>query len=251
VSGDTKPNGRKTAVVTGGTSGIGRAAALAFAKAGYAVAILGRRRKAHGEIATDGIRTFQCDVADRAQVDETAEAVSKALGRVDVLLNAAGVFPRAPAEDASPELVAEVIGINLIGTINCCAAFVPHLLASQGSIINISSRLAHQASAGVSLYAASKAGVEGYSRALAVELGQRGTVRVNVICPGLVETEMLRGMPNADALIADRKKFYPVGRIGQPADVVAVVSFLASAESSWLTGAVIAVDGGASSYGGS
>jgi NAD(P)-dependent dehydrogenase (short-subunit alcohol dehydrogenase family) len=247
----TKRDDRRVAVVTGGGSGIGRACALAFDKAGYGVAILGRRSEALAAVATDEILAFRCDVADRAQVDRTAKAIAAQFGHIDVLLNAAGVFPRAPAEEASPELVARVIGINLIGTINCCAAFAPHLVAAHGSIINISSRLAHQATSGVSLYAASKGGVESYSRALAVELGQRGKVRVNVICPGLVETEMLRGMPNADAVIADRKKYYPLGRLGQPSDIAAIVSFLASAESSWLTGALIAVDGGASAYGGS
>jgi meso-butanediol dehydrogenase/(S,S)-butanediol dehydrogenase/diacetyl reductase len=250
VTGDATSNARRVAVVTGGGSGIGRASALAFAKAGYAVAILGRRADALAKVAGGGIKAFQCDVSNHAQVQKTARAVIAAFGRVDVLLNAAGVFPRAAAEDASPPLISEAIGINLIGTIHCCAAFVPQLLATNGTIVNISSRLAHQTSAGSSLYAASKGGVESYSKALAVELGQRGKVRVNVICPGLVETEMLRRMPNAEALIADRRKSYPIGRLGQPADIVSVVSFLASAEAGWLTGAVIAVDGGASSFGG-
>ena len=242
---------QRVAVVTGGSSGIGRGCALSLSEAGYAVAVIGRRPEKLAEVTNERIRAFPCDVADRARVDETAKSIVAAFGRVDLLLNAAGVFPRTAAEMASSELVAEVLGINLVGTINCCVSFLPHLMAAQGSIVNISSRLAHQPISGTTLYAASKGGVESYSRALAVELGLRGKVRVNVICPGLVETEMLRGMPNADALIAERKTHYPLGRLGRPADIAALVSFLASDNSSWLTGAVIAVDGGASVYGGS
>ena len=247
----TEPEIRRVAVVTGGSSGIGRACALSFSEAGYMVAVLGRRPDMLAAVANERIRAFPCDVAIMSQVNETAKSIVRKFGRIDLLLNAAGVFPRAPAENASSELIAEVIGINLIGTINCCASFLPHLMATRGSIVNISSRLAHQPITGAALYAASKGGVESYSRALAVELGLRGKVRVNVICPGLVETEMLRGMPNADALIAERRMHNPLGRLGRPADIAAVVSFLASDASSWLTGAVIAVDGGASVYGGS
>ena len=245
------PDNRRVAVVTGGSSGIGRACAQSFSEGGLLVAVLGRRPDALAAVATDAIRAFPCDVTDHAQVERTALSIAREFGRVDVLLNAAGVFQRAPADSAASQLVAQIIGTNLIGTINCCAAFLPHLTLTRGSIINISSRLAQQPIAGVALYAASKGGVESYSRALAVEAGLRSNVRVNTIRPGLIETEMLSSMVKADPTTADRKKYYPLGRFGHPKDVAAVALFLASEASNWMTGAVIPVDGGASVYGGS
>jgi NAD(P)-dependent dehydrogenase (short-subunit alcohol dehydrogenase family) len=237
----------RTALITGGTAGIGRAIALALLRDGFRVAVLGRRPEPLAEMKRRGCMAIAADVGDPASIDQARVTLEAEFGVLDALVNAAGMIARQKIGDTTLDVTAAQIAINLTGTIWCCTSFFPLLVRTKGAIVNFSSALATRPAVGTSVYAATKGGVEAYTRALAFESGPSG-VRVNAIAPSLVRSEIWTstGMAqtNYDAMLVERGREYPLGRTGEPEDVAELASFLVSPRAAWMTGAVIPLDGG-------
>jgi 3-oxoacyl-[acyl-carrier protein] reductase len=241
----------KIAVVTGGSRGIGRAIAQAFAAEGAKVAVVYRGSQAAadelvGKIAqaNGAARAYQADVADLKSVEACVKRVEEELGPIDILVNNAGVIHDDLFVRLEPEQWNVVLQTNLGGTYNFCRAVAfPMMRRRSGRIINVSSVAASHVNPGQTNYAASKGAINSFTRALAIELAGRG-VTVNAVAPGFIETDMSAAVRNkAGDLI---KKMIPMKRIGTPEDVARVAVFLAGPESAYVTGQVITVDGGLS-----
>jgi NAD(P)-dependent dehydrogenase (short-subunit alcohol dehydrogenase family) len=237
-------------LVSGGSRGIGRAIAEGFAQRGAAVILTGRDpatvERTAQEICPPGgtVRAMVCDVADPAAIERLVAAVLREFGRVDTLLNVAGVNRRMPAEQFTEADWDFVMDINLKGPFRLSLAVGKHMLArGQGSQINIVSLNNDRPLKGVLPYAVSKAGLEQMTRALALEWGPRG-VRVNAIAPGFILTDLTRKLWAQPQMQAWNLANAPLGRLGQPADLVGAAIFLASAASAFVTGQTLYVDGG-------
>lgn len=236
----------KVALVTGAARGIGRAVALALAAEGAAVCVnyLERAARAAEVAAACGGGAFACagDVADPAQAGALVQATVARLGRLDILVNNAGHSLDKLLLDTEVHEWDRLMAVHLRGAFNCVRAALPHLLASgAGRIINVSSIWGITGAAGEVAYSTAKAGLIGFTKALARELG-RGGVTVNCVAPGAIDTEMLGHLSAGE--LADLAEQTPVGRLGQPADVAAAVAFLASPEAGFITGQVLSPNGG-------
>jgi NAD(P)-dependent dehydrogenase (short-subunit alcohol dehydrogenase family) len=244
----------KVAVVTGGAHGIGRASAKALAAEGAKVAI-GDVDEADGNACADEIVDSSGDAmflrTDVTSMDDVRALVGAAVerwGRLDVMVNNVGVAIAGAAGEMSEDDWRRVIDVNLTGVWRGMRVAIPIMLeAGRGSIVNMSSVQGHVGFVGWSGYAASKGGIDALTRQAAVEYAARG-IRVNAIVPGTILTEMneriLREVDDPDALQAEWKSMHPIGRVGTPQEVAAVVVFLASEDSSFVTGESLRVDGG-------
>jgi len=234
------------AVVTGGSRGIGRAIAEELADAGAAVAVIGRNgdtaQTAAGELPGQGHAGYACDVADPAQVAATLKAVEDTQGAVGVLVNNAGITRDNILVRMKDDEFDEVIAANLKGTFNFTRAVTRGMMKRRGgSILNITSVVGLIGNAGQVNYAASKAGVVGLTKSVAKELASRG-VRCNAIAPGFIKTDMTDDLSDAqvDALLGQ----IPLGTLGEAEDIARVARFLVGPGARYITGQVLAVDGG-------
>ena len=232
--------------MTGGGTGLGLEIARRLRRDGRRVAILGRRAEPLEQAAGDGIHPFPCDVSDDAAVERTAARIAEELGVVEILVNNAGTIRTGPFLKASAADIQEQIAVNLLGVFSCTRHFAGALKRSRGAIVNISSALATRPIPDSAVYIATKGALEAFTRAMALELGPE--VRVNAIAPGLVRSDIYvdQGMPPADyqAMLETFASKYVLGRHGEPHDIADAVAFLASSQSSWITGFTLRVDSG-------
>jgi NAD(P)-dependent dehydrogenase (short-subunit alcohol dehydrogenase family) len=243
----------KVAVVTGGASGIGRAAAEILAARGAAVAILdvkgGEGRSVADGIAANGGRAIFCpaDVAQAAEVDSAVGRAREAFGPIDALITSAGIQRYGNALTTSDEQWAEVMSVNLNGAWYAARACLPDLRGGGGAIVNVASVQSLASQANVLAYTVSKHAVIGLTRSMAIDFAS-DNVRVNAVCPGTVDTPMLRWSasldPNPRSVIDACEKMHPLGRIARPEEVAEVIAFLAHESASFVTSAVWVVDGG-------
>jgi 2-hydroxycyclohexanecarboxyl-CoA dehydrogenase len=245
--------GRRPAIVTGAGSGIGRAIAQRLAEDGHAVAVLdldGAAAEAvTGELREKGHEAVACgvDVSDRPQVTAAVQRVREALGPVLVLVNNAGLSGFTPFLKITDELWDRIIAVNLSGPLYCTQAVLPDMIeAGWGRIVNISSSSAQGGQQYMVHYVSSKAGLIGFTKALALEFGPKG-ITVNTIPPGFIDTPMLRASEEQGLLGASVDRIAeatPVRRAGRPGDIAAACAFLVSEEAGYITGQVIGVNGG-------
>jgi NAD(P)-dependent dehydrogenase (short-subunit alcohol dehydrogenase family) len=240
----------KVVIITGGTSGIGRAAARSFAEHGAKVIITGRRSAPLKQATGDHphIAGLAADVSVPADAARTITETLNTWGRVDILVNNAGAGAILSLADAQAEKIASIFAVNVIGPSLLSAAALPYLAASKGSIVNVSSSFGQKAVAGLSHYAASKAALDHLTRCWALELAPQG-VRVNAVAAGPTKTGALTGMMGLSAeqagAVEDREREQiPLGRRGLPEEVAQWIVSLADPASAWVTGQVISVDGG-------
>lgn len=237
----------KTAIITGGGTGIGLACARLFVKEGAQVAIFGRRQdrldQAQKEIG-DAVLAVRGDITKEQDTARLVETALKKLGKVDILINNAGTFGGGPIHETEDAVWDQTFNINMRGVFQLTRKVLPQMIAQEsGSIIHISSILGMIAVPGTSAYNASKGALNQFSKSIAVEYGGQG-IRSNAVCPGMIETEMTEELRNDKALMQEFLKGYPLGRFGKPEEVAQSCLFLASDESAFITGATLPVDGG-------
>jgi len=229
----------KVALITGGSRGIGKSLVHEFAGAGYSVAYTYASNKGCGE--ESGALAFQADVKDFARAAEVVAEVKAKLGPVTVLVNNAGIRKDAPLMRMDPATWQDVIDTNLTGTFNYARAVIGDMVRNGGSIVNVTSVSGSIGLAGQTNYSASKAGVIGFTKALAKEVVRFG-VRVNAIAPGFIETDMTSTIDEAT-----RKKLYssiPMGKPGSAVEVAKLALYLASDDAQYVTGQIWNMDGG-------
>lgn len=241
----------KIAIVTGAGSGIGRACALALIREGGQVALVGRRRDRVEEVAREAggaAIAVAADVCRQDEIDRVIEETLRAFGGINVLVNNAGILHAGTAEQITEAEWDETFNINVRGLWLLSRAVLPHMRkAGGGSIINVASVLGINGARKRAAYAASKGAVVLLTKCMAIDHGHEN-IRVNALCPSFVETDLtaaiLTNAADPDAMRRERIGVHPMGRLGQPEDMAGLAVYLASDESSWVTGATFPVDGG-------
>ncbi len=248
----------KSAVITGGGTGIGQAIALAFAREGAQVVVAGRRKEKLDETlhllqqAGCSALALECDVTKAADTQRVVKSAEDAFGKVNVLVNNAGALSVSTVENITEEDWDRVMATNVKGPFLMSRAALPAMRrAGGGSIINVGSVLGIVAIRDRAAYCASKGGVSMLTKAMALDHAQ-DNIRVNCVCPSIVESDMTRNL-FAETEVGQQAResrlaSIPLGRFGKPADIAGLTVFLASEESSWMTGTVIPVDGGVTAY---
>ena len=248
----------ETALITGGGTGLGRAIALAFAREGANVSVAGRRieplQEVAGEVEQGGGKALAigCDVTDAQEATRAVAETTARFGRLTILVNNAGTLHVSTIETIPEGEWDRVMRVNVKGPFLMSRAALPELRrAGGGAIVNIGSILGLIGAKDRAAYCASKGGVTMLTRAMALDHAHEN-IRVNCICPAIVETDLVRGLfdraPDGEALRRARAALIPLGRMGKPEDVAEMAVFLASRESSWMTGTAIPLDGGLSAY---
>lgn len=243
----------KTVIVTGAGSGIGAATARRFSEEGAAVVLCGRTSDKLEAVARDlpADRTLvhAADVADRQAVEGLVDAAVERFGRLDVMVNNAGIAPTGPITEASVEDWHAVMATDVDGVFYGCRAAVPHLVRTGGSIVNVSSVSGLGGDWNMSFYNAAKGAVSNFTRSLALELGAKG-VRVNAVNPSLTFTDLTADMKDDAELMAKFKERIALGRAAEAEDIAPVIVFLASEDARFVTGVNLPVDGGLSASNG-
>jgi NAD(P)-dependent dehydrogenase (short-subunit alcohol dehydrogenase family) len=243
----------KAVIVTGATSGIGRATALRFAEAGAAVVAVGRSKDALAAVAEEikekgaASLTIRADLASESEANHIVSRTLDRFGGIDVLVNAAGHISSGTIENTSLEAWDAMLQINLRSVFVLMQQALPSLIESRGNIVNVSSVTGLRSFPGVLAYCVSKAALDQLTRCAALELAAKG-VRVNAVNPGVVVTEIHKrgGMSEADyaAFLEHSKTTHPLGRVGQAGEIAELIFFLASERASWITGGTYSIDGG-------
>ena len=250
----------KTVIVTGAGSGIGRATAIRFANEGANVVLVGRTAETLQETAeafpqdrtwihTDNFLTVICDISVEAQVQEMMKRVIDKFERIDVLVNNAGKAIQGKITELSSEDWESAIDVNLNGTFYVCQAAMPHLIATKGNIINVSSLSGIGGDWNMAAYNAAKAGISNLTRTLALDHGADG-VRVNAVNPSVTKTDMTSTIQDDSSKTDKFLDRCPLGRLAAPEEVAAAITFLASDDASMITGVNLPVDGGVSASNG-
>ena len=242
---------KKIAIVTGAGSGIGRACALALAREGAKVALVGRRRTPLEAVAReigDSALVVAADVSRKEEISGVVENTVAHFGAISVLLNNAGVLHIGTAEQITEDQWDETFNVNVRGLWLLSRAVLPAMrMAGGGSIVNTASVLGINGARNRASYAPSKGAVVLLTKCMAIDHGHEN-IRVNAICPSFVETDLTAAVinkaPDPKSVRAERIAVHPIGRLGQPEDIAGLAVYLASDESSWVTGAVFPVDGG-------
>ena len=241
----------KVAIVTGAGSGIGRACAIALANEGARLTLVGRRKHLLQELAREigpSALAVSADVSESADIDRVVQQTVGHFGKLDVLLNNAGILHVGTVEQITEAQWDETFHINVRGLWLLSRAALPHMRkAGGGSIINVASVLGINGARNRASYAPSKGAVVLLTKCMAIDHGHEG-IRVNAICPSFVETDLTDAIISKaldpEAVRRERIGVHPIGRLGQPQDIAGLAVYLASQESSWVTGAVFPVDGG-------
>ncbi|MHC4607434.1 MAG: SDR family NAD(P)-dependent oxidoreductase [Planctomycetota bacterium] len=233
----------KVAFVTGASSGIGRACGLRFQEEGAKVFAVARR----GDRLKKDFEHFAVmDACDEKQVRAAVDACVKSLGRIDCLVNAAGIIGGDGVVEPKPDTWRRMMDVNLDGLYRVTRLVVPHLIKTRGSIVNVSSVCGMRPFAAVTSYCVSKAAVDMFTQCTALELAPHG-VRVNSVNPGVVVTELhtvSKVVPDYSVFLEHSKTTHPLGRVGQPEEIAALCAFLCSVEAGWVTGGIHPIDGG-------
>jgi NAD(P)-dependent dehydrogenase (short-subunit alcohol dehydrogenase family) len=240
----------KTVIVTGATSGIGRAAAEAFGREGAQLIVVGRDEKALAEVVaalgTDAV-ACRADVTTDEAPDAIVARAVESFGGLDILVNAAGVIATGALDATTDDVWDRMMAINLRAPFRLMRVAAPHLAARKGSIVNVSSVNGLRSFAGVLAYNVSKAGVDQLTRCAALELAPLG-VRVNAVNPGVTVTNLHRrsgmGEHQYAAFLERSKATHPLGRPGNPGEIASMILYLASDQAGWMTGETIPIDGG-------
>lgn len=243
----------KVAVITGASSGIGRASALAFAREGANVVAVGRNENELNALRDEArdhegsIKPHLADVTEGSQMDRLISETIDQFGRIDVLVNSAGIIKSGSIVTTTLDEWDKMMNINLRSLFSLMQKVVPHLEATKGNIVNVSSVTGTRAFPGVLAYCVSKAGTDQLTRCTALELAPKG-IRVNAVNPGVVVTNLHKrgGMNEEDyeKFVENAKNTHPIGRAGKPEEVAELILYLASDKAGWITGATYEIDGG-------
>jgi len=243
----------KIALITGASSGIGRATALHFAISGAKVFAVGRNEKALGSLRDEAqekggvVIPLIADLRETAQVDKIVTDAAEVFGGVDVLVNAAGIILNGSIETTTPEEWDKMLNINLRSVFYMMQRSIPHLEKTNGNIVNVSSVTGLRAFPNILAYCVSKAAIDQLTRCSALELAAK-KIRVNAVNPGVVVTSLHKrgGMEDNkyETFLEHSKTTHPLGRVGEPSEVAELIYFLASEKASWITGATYEIDGG-------
>jgi len=241
----------KTALISGGSRGIGRATALAFAKAGADVAVSSRKlpdlEKVAGEIKSAGRRALaiRVDVSNSKEIRDAAAQVENAWGRIDILVNNAGMHLVERFTEGKEDDWGRVLAVNLMGHIMFCRAVLDGMMERQyGKIINVASDAGRAGSTGQAVYGAAKGGIVSFTRTLAMEMARYG-INVNCVSPGLINTDMWNAVRNTNPKLAQSyERIVPWKRLGESDEVAAAILFLATDEARYITGQTLSVNGG-------
>ncbi|MEE4920753.1 SDR family oxidoreductase [Pseudomonas alliivorans] len=244
---------QKVVVVTGAGSGIGEATAKRFAREGASVVLVGRNeeklKKVHAQLEGEGHLVRAADVADLSDVEALFKEVASHFGRLDVLVNNAGIVKSGKVTELEVQDWKELMSVDLDGVFYCTRSAMPALIVSKGNIVNVSSVSGMGGDWGMSFYNAAKGAITNFTRALALDHGADG-VRVNAVCPSLTRSELTDDMMDNAALMAKFKERIALGRPAEPEDIGDVIVFLASDDARFVTGVNLPVDGGLSASNG-